>query len=154
MNNCAQFSNGVIEVQDIKRYGRIRVDYDPAFSQRYIRGKTDYCPCLEPLSSESLPPIVRAMAADLVRLDPYSIRRQKHWDVTAAEWKAIRWLVFWLDQDTCMYCGAPATTTDHIIPVVRGGSYHPENCVSACRRCNSRKGCRTPSEAGMELAIW
>jgi 5-methylcytosine-specific restriction endonuclease McrA len=46
----------------------------------------------------------------------------------------------------CSYCGAPATTHDHVIPKSRGGSDEPENIVPCCRFCNSRKGRRTVEE--------
>jgi len=39
----------------------------------------------------------------------------------------------------CAYCGAPATTWDHIIPVAGGGRTEPNNIVPACMSCNSRK---------------
>ncbi|WP_307816534.1 HNH endonuclease [Nocardioides limicola] len=55
------------------------------------------------------------------------------------------------DGGTCGYCGAPATTIDHLLPASRGGPWSWENCVAACRHCNERKGNRTPEEAGMRL---
>jgi 5-methylcytosine-specific restriction endonuclease McrA len=39
----------------------------------------------------------------------------------------------------CAYCGAPATTIDHIIPVKHGGTSRRGNIVPACVSCNSRK---------------
>ena len=39
----------------------------------------------------------------------------------------------------CAYCGAPAETWDHIIPVSRGGDSAPDNVVPACSSCNSSK---------------
>jgi 5-methylcytosine-specific restriction endonuclease McrA len=42
-------------------------------------------------------------------------------------------------------------TVDHVLPRSRGGGTTWENCVAACYSCNSKKGCRTPREAGMEL---
>jgi 5-methylcytosine-specific restriction endonuclease McrA len=55
------------------------------------------------------------------------------------------------DNYRCVYCGKPEKrlTIDHIIPRSRGGKSTFENCVACCRRCNTRKGCRTPSEVGM-----
>lgn len=55
------------------------------------------------------------------------------------------------DEATCAYCGAPATTIDHIIPSSRGGANTWDNLVCACLACNNRKGDKTPLEAGMEL---
>jgi hypothetical protein len=39
----------------------------------------------------------------------------------------------------CAYCGEPATTLDHFIPVTRGGKSEPGNLVPACVSCNSKK---------------
>ena len=59
------------------------------------------------------------------------------------------------DHYTCQYCGAtPARkhlTVDHVIPRSRGGKTTWENVVTACERCNGRKGSRTPDEANMYL---
>ena len=55
------------------------------------------------------------------------------------------------DAHICQYCGAKANTIDHVQPKSRGGSNNPGNLVSACGRCNSRKGDKTPEEAGMPL---
>ncbi|KAA6231849.1 HNH endonuclease [Chlorobium phaeovibrioides] len=57
------------------------------------------------------------------------------------------------DAFQCQYCGktdAPLTI-DHIIPRSRGGEDSWENLITACRRCNSKKGSRTPREAGMPI---
>lgn len=59
------------------------------------------------------------------------------------------------DHNTCQYCGhvfAPQELTlDHLIPRSRGGDSTWENLVTCCRRCNNRKGGRTPDEAGLRL---
>jgi 5-methylcytosine-specific restriction endonuclease McrA len=60
--------------------------------------------------------------------------------------------VFIRDEHTCQYCGRPAENIDHVIPRSRDGAHEWENVVAACTRCNSKKGDRTPSEAGMVLA--
>lgn len=39
----------------------------------------------------------------------------------------------------CAYCGKPATTYDHIVPVSKGGQTTPGNIVPACNSCNSSK---------------
>jgi 5-methylcytosine-specific restriction endonuclease McrA len=63
--------------------------------------------------------------------------------------------VFIRDGFACAYCGweAGKLTIDHIVPKSRGGRTSFENCVSACRPCNTRKGSRTPSEAKMYLKV-
>jgi len=64
-------------------------------------------------------------------------------------------LLFARDQHICMYCGESFPTRelsrDHVTPTSRGGRDRWANCVTACRRCNNRKGNRTPDEANMEL---
>ena len=54
-------------------------------------------------------------------------------------------------EDVCAYCGGRSgrMTIDHVIPLCQGGSNGPHNLVPACGSCNSRKGGRTPEEAGM-----
>lgn len=55
------------------------------------------------------------------------------------------------DQHRCAYCGGHATTIDHVQPRAKGGKHIWENCVAACRPCNSRKADRTPEQARMPL---
>ncbi|AEH44227.1 HNH endonuclease [Thermodesulfatator indicus DSM 15286] len=60
------------------------------------------------------------------------------------------------DRYTCQYCGKSVKnpkdrTIDHIIPRSRGGKTTWENVVLCCRKCNIKKGNRTPEEAGMKL---
>ena len=63
--------------------------------------------------------------------------------------------LFARDQHLCLYCGRECPrsvlTRDHVHPVSRGGRDTWENVVSACYACNSRKGNRTPQQAGMPL---
>ena len=56
------------------------------------------------------------------------------------------------DSYSCQYCGAAKNLTlDHLMPRSRGGETIWQNLVTACSRCNSRKGDRTPEEAGLKL---
>ncbi|MDQ1266606.1 MAG: hypothetical protein QG635_1758 [Bacteroidota bacterium] len=57
------------------------------------------------------------------------------------------------DNSRCQYCGTKTgdLTIDHVIPKSRGGADSWENLVTACVRCNNKKGSRTPDEAGMSL---
>lgn len=61
--------------------------------------------------------------------------------------------VFRRDNYVCQYCGQPTQepTIDHVVPRHRGGQHTWENLVTACPRCNRRKGGRTVQEAGMQL---
>ncbi len=57
------------------------------------------------------------------------------------------------DSFQCQYCGKTdlPLTIDHIVPRSRCGEDSWENLITACPRCNSKKGNRTPREAGMQL---
>ena len=56
------------------------------------------------------------------------------------------------DAYQCLYCGSTKNLTlDHMIPKSRGGDSSWTNLVTACMRCNTRKGDRTPEEAGLTL---
>lgn len=55
------------------------------------------------------------------------------------------------DAFRCQYCGRGdlPLTVDHMLPRSRGGEDSWENLITACHRCNTKKGNRTPAEAGM-----
>ena len=56
------------------------------------------------------------------------------------------------DKHACQYCGSTKhLTLDHVIPRSKGGKHSWDNVVIACEQCNSRKGDRTPHQAGMTL---
>ncbi len=63
--------------------------------------------------------------------------------------------VFTRDGFRCCYCGEAnemrALNYDHVVPRLQGGKTVWENIVTACYPCNSRKGSRTPEQAGMKL---
>jgi 5-methylcytosine-specific restriction endonuclease McrA len=63
--------------------------------------------------------------------------------------------VFYRDKNRCQYCGRVFPqrhlNLDHVVPLSRGGSSSWKNVVCACVDCNSKKGNRTPLEAGMSL---
>jgi 5-methylcytosine-specific restriction endonuclease McrA len=42
-------------------------------------------------------------------------------------------------------------TLDHILPQSRGGKSVWENLVTSCKKCNTKKGNRTPKEAEMNI---
>ncbi len=68
-------------------------------------------------------------------------------DFTSEQWKRLKKE----SGGICSYCGEPYAelTADHIIPLPKGGNHTLENITVACRRCNNRKGMRTPDEAHM-----
>ncbi|GFP84174.1 hypothetical protein PHJA_000561100 [Phtheirospermum japonicum] len=56
------------------------------------------------------------------------------------------------DNFTCQYCSSSENLTiDHIIPIAQGGKWTWENLVTACAKCNSRKGQKTLEEVNMKL---
>ena len=63
--------------------------------------------------------------------------------------------LFARDGNRCQYCGRDfphhQLSCDHITPRSRGGTTTWENVVTCCLTCNTRKGDRTPQEAGMKL---
>lgn len=60
--------------------------------------------------------------------------------------------IFYRDNFTCQYCSSDEyLTIDHVVPIARGGEWTWENLVTACAKCNSRKGQKTPEEANMKL---
>ena len=63
--------------------------------------------------------------------------------------------IFARDSNRCMYCGDRFPTSelslDHVVPRTQGGGSSWTNLVCCCVDCNSRKGGRTPRQAGMAL---
>ena len=59
----------------------------------------------------------------------------------------------------CAYCGGYTNfvykkdrpTIEHVLPRVRGGRDHPDDCVMACYRCNSKRKDRVLPEEEMIL---
>jgi len=75
--------------------------------------------------------------------------------VPKKEVKFTRHNIFERDKNTCQYCGGvfdrSELNLDHVIPRDRGGPTTWENIVCSCVACNTRKGNRTPLEAGLRL---
>lgn len=61
-------------------------------------------------------------------------------------------LILERDGATCVWCardvatGLVEVTTEHVVPRIKGGPSWVENEVAACKRCNGRRGHRTPAE--------
>lgn len=61
--------------------------------------------------------------------------------------------IFKRDNHTCAYCGTREhLTIDHVIPRSMGGRDSWENLITACQKCNSRKGNQTPEQAEMVMS--
>lgn len=52
-----------------------------------------------------------------------------------------RWAYY---ADKCWICRAPATETDHVKPLAKGGAHWPSNLRPICRTCNSMKRAKWP----------
>jgi 5-methylcytosine-specific restriction endonuclease McrA len=60
--------------------------------------------------------------------------------------------VFKRDSYRCVYCGAKdELTLDHVVPRSKGGKTQWTNLVTACKKCNSRKGDYAPEQVGFQL---
>lgn len=60
--------------------------------------------------------------------------------------------IFRRDRFSCQYCGTSKNLTlDHVVPRSKGGKTSWINLVTACRRCNTNKGDRSPEAAGLKL---
>ena len=60
--------------------------------------------------------------------------------------------IFKRDSHECQYCGTSRDLTlDHLIPRSKGGKSSWTNLVTACKRCNAKKGDNSPEKAGMKL---
>ncbi|MCP4353139.1 MAG: HNH endonuclease [Desulfobacterales bacterium] len=59
------------------------------------------------------------------------------------------------DKFKCAYCGndKEKLTIDHIIPKSRRGKTTFENCIACCRKCNNKKGDKTPGEVNMFIKV-
>lgn len=66
------------------------------------------------------------------------------------EWWPLRAEILERDGHTCVYCGDDESTVlmcvDHVTPLSRGGSNHPDNLVACCMPCNSSKNDKLLSE--------
>lgn len=66
--------------------------------------------------------------------------------------------LFARDRYTCQYCGRHRRqlghreflTRDHLLPLCRGGENRWDNVITACTRCNHKKGNLSAAEAGMK----
>ncbi len=63
--------------------------------------------------------------------------------------------LFRRDQNVCLYCGNHfkefQLSRDHLQPLSRGGTDSWTNVVTACKRCNARKGNLLIEESNMQL---
>ena len=55
-------------------------------------------------------------------------------------WRALRKAIFAAKGRSCWWCGRPATTVDHVLAVVLGGTNDPANLVPSFTLCNYSRG--------------
>jgi hypothetical protein len=66
--------------------------------------------------------------------------------------KPSRSMVYKRDGNKCQYCGATkGLSIDHVYPRSKGGMDTWENLVTACTKCNTKKGNTLLEESGMVL---
>ena len=59
-------------------------------------------------------------------------------------WRKLRLVILERDGYRCR-CGKPATDVDHILPVIQGGTDHPDNLRAGCAHCNRSRRPRSSS---------
>jgi 5-methylcytosine-specific restriction endonuclease McrA len=108
--------------------------------------------------------MVRGVSHDFALPTVMRLRRYVNVPRRGAKWHRLG--VLQRDGYRCIYCGIhvgerqdgrtlthKAFTVDHIVPKSKGGHNTWGNTACACGKCNSRKGARTPHEAGLKL-LW
>lgn len=86
-------------------------------------------------------------AAEWVDADTIRLR----WDPFIE--RAVKRRVLQRDKNTCVFCGQPATTVDHLIPTARGGITRADNLVAACHRHNELRQNRDLGEFINEMGL-
>ncbi len=101
---------------------------------------------VKPVNSHRISSVTRSFPMpSVIRLNRYIHKPYKIISLT-------RQNIFRRDRFECQYCGTKKDLTlDHVLPSSRGGGQTWTNLVTACKRCNARKGDFTPEEAGMPL---
>lgn len=83
---------------------------------------------------------------------PAVIRLRKYVNIPYKGVNLTRQNVFKRDAFSCQYCGTSKDLTlDHVMPRSKGGRSSWSNLVTACKRCNTKKGDALPQEAGIRL---
>lgn len=81
-----------------------------------------------------------------VRIKRPTIDNQAEWMAARREFRR---RILERDGYTCFYCGSTRKsdlTLDHKTPLSRGGEHDEQNVVTACLRCNMKKGTLTLEE--------
>ncbi len=97
-------------------------------------------------------PFLSLRTVDTVYPFPVVIRLYKYIHLPYRGVILSRQNVFKRDGFRCQYCGdRDDLTLDHVMPKSRGGRTNWDNLITACKKCNSKKGDFTPEEADMPL---
>ena len=81
---------------------------------------------------------------------PAVIRLNRYVNVPYKGVNLTRHNVFKRDNHECQYCGTKkGLTLDHVVPRSKGGKTSWINLITACHRCNAKKGDQTPEQANM-----
>lgn len=86
---------------------------------------------------------------------PTIIASSKYSDIPIKTFRPTKNNIWLRDNGVCQYSGRKLTkeeaNTDHLIPKSRGGQNTWENMVLCHKDINSKKGSKTPEEAGLKL---
>ncbi len=83
---------------------------------------------------------------------PTIVRLNKYVYIPHKKVTLSRYNIYRRDDYSCVYCDSKDNLTiDHVKPKSKGGKNTWENLVTCCKKCNQRKGNRTPEESGIHL---
>ncbi len=83
---------------------------------------------------------------------PSIIRLYRYINIPYKNVSLTRQNIYKRDGYQCVYCETKEDLTlDHLLPRSRGGKDQWINLVTACQKCNTYKGNRTPEEAAMVI---
>jgi 5-methylcytosine-specific restriction protein A len=90
----------------------------------------------------------KGFALDPTHTDPLRLKRERE---KAREYKKTQDWKQKVAAGVCMHCGEvfepKELTLDHLMPLARGGTSHPSNCVPSCRPCNQAKKLESPLDS-------
>ncbi|MBL8064955.1 MAG: HNH endonuclease [Chthonomonadaceae bacterium] len=93
---------------------------------------------------------IRSSRGEIVT--PSIVKMRYHVRRPVPQLRLSRHTVLARDGYTCQYCGVKKDLTiDHVVPRWCGGPHTWENLVACCRKCNLKKGDKTPQQANMKL---
>ena len=114
-----------------------------------------WCELSQLLSMEKQPDEDYIQAVNFELQVPRIVRLTRYDRVPKIAVRFNRKNLFARDNHQCQYCGQTRPvgqlSLDHVVPRAHGGRTTWENIVCSCLSCNSKKGGRTPKQAGMKL---